>query len=192
MGFPAASEVAVSELIRRGYDRAKGLGHDGPEAVLADHRALLLEMSGAAPDTLPEPLEGCRCLILDPEVMALAYAEPAPDLARRALVTVLEGRAVLLASHPWLMRAVEAFQAQGRDVRVVTRWIASMTVMPRWIAPGPLPEGASALAPSWSASLSLATSAVAEGPVTLIIGPGAGAELAAGVVGVEVRVASLG
>jgi hypothetical protein len=131
-----ASDVPVPELIRRGYDRAKGLGHDGIDGVLDALRELAREMSGAP---LPPANAGER-VVLHPAVVAAAWSDRAADGARQAVSDALDGPGRLGVTHPLLMRQVAALQAAGCQVRPVVLWIAAMTVVPAWGAPGAAPQ----------------------------------------------------
>lgn len=145
MSDPSSATVPVPELIRRCYDRAKGLGHEGLGAVREELLRQLDELLGRA--GLPAPLdlpEGAR-LVLAPELLAAAYRPDGDPSGRRALVTALRSGNLVL-THPLLKRTIEAFQALDLEVRTVTLWIAAMTVLPEWTVPAEeLPEVLAAL-----------------------------------------------
>lgn len=126
-----ASDVPVPELIRRGYDRAKGLGHDGIDGVLEVLRAL-------AEPALPQATQGPEMAVLHPAVVAAAWA--GGDREARAMVAwLLAAPDRLGVTHPLLMRQVAALQRAGLEIRPVVLWIAAMTVVPTWGAPGSAP-----------------------------------------------------
>lgn len=176
MAFPKANTVPIPELIRRGYDRAKGLGHEGMAKVRLDHQRFLAErLNLREPKTLPPPAPlDTPLVIISPEIMASLYAPEGPQQARAALMTALDGQARLVATHPWLMRSLASFQALDFDVRTVTLWTATMTVLPQWVAPGSWPDDLSpltpvdSLTPASAATLAAALGAANEGAVTLV------------------------
>jgi len=189
MARRAAIEVPVPELIRRGYDRAKGLGHDGPEKVRLSHRDFLADLRSVAPGELPAPadLNGAAHLVFDPDLFVGIYRPaPSPRLLP-LLMSVLEGESELWISHGWLKHAVAAFQRQGADVRAVPVWIASMTVMPRWAGPAAqLPEAAAGLSEQARVTLAAAISAQRAGPTLLVAPDGPLAQVAMGLDGLKV------
>ena len=184
MAFAPASTVPVPELIRRGYDRAKGLGHDGLDTVRAEHRALLARLRQTPEDALPEPavLEGQPSLVFEPDALVGLYQPGAGSPALGALMAVLSGAATLCVDHPWLQRAVEALQSDGHDVRTAALWIATMTVMPKWGAPAAAPAEADALTPHQAAALRTALGA--EG--SALVAPSEALETAAKALGVAI------
>ncbi len=175
MVYPPASEVPVAALIRRGYDRAKGLGHGGLDGVRGDHRAFLAGQLGVEVEALPEPapLVGRPMLVIHPEVIAGLYAPQGSGVARAHLMAALDDRAQLCVNHPWLVCAVEAFQRGGADARAVALWIAAMVVLPRWGAPSSADPEIAAMPAGDRAALTAALDAMGEGAVLLVAAPGA-------------------
>jgi len=170
MSDPSSATVPVPELIRRGYDRAKGLGHEGLGAVREELLAQLGELLGSG--ELPEPLdlpEGAR-LIVAPELLAAAYRPDGDPGGRRALVTALRSGNLVL-THPLLKRTIEAFQALDLEVRTVTLWIAAMTVLPEWTVPAEeLPEALAALEGGERDLAGALCGAASVGPVFVVLG----------------------
>ncbi len=159
MAYPPAKTVPPPELIRRGYDRAKGLGHD-PVTLRDEHRAFVSKVAGRSEEELPAPLslpEGA-VLVFHPQSMCRAY-QPDENKAQRALLRVLQGSAQLFVTHPLLLQTVKAFQEAEYDVRTVTLWIATMTVLPTWSAPGSASPGEEVLSPAEAATLFAARNA---------------------------------
>ncbi len=175
MAIASASTVPVPELIRRGYDRAKGLGHDGMPALKAEHRQFLAGLLGQEVKALPAPMDMAACpwVVFEPELFVQAYVPGANLRAQAALLGLLqqEGPQQLVVSHPWLMRAVEAIQRAGFDVRQAALWVATMTVLPRWEAPGAVsPDGHEgvALGAAERAALNLMPAATGLGAAALV------------------------
>ena len=139
-----AIDVPVAELIRRGYDRAKGLGHDGLDEVRNAHRELLARLRGEALGQLPLPttFDGRPRVVFHPNSMADLYSPGGGGAGLGVLMAVLADHCDLCVTHGWLKETVVAFQGNGHDVRTVPLWIASMTVLPRWGTNTDLPLGA--------------------------------------------------
>lgn len=189
MAYPPASDVPIPELIRRGYDRAKGLGHGGLDDVRRAHRGFLASLRGVAPEALPSPaaLRGQPQLVFHPSVLVGLYAPGEQSEALSILMAALAGTGQVCATHPWLKEAVAAFQSAGHNVRTVALWIAAMTVLPRWGAPGAdLPEGASGLLRADRATLVAAADALDHGPTLLMVPEGPLAQLGRSIEGITV------
>lgn len=127
--------LPIPELIRRGYDRAKGLGHDGPEALREAYKGILKKDMGELP--VMEALEATH-VVMDPGAMVAMHKEGSRD-ALRAWMAVLDGRAEAVISHPLLMDMVRAWQGVDASAREVALWVAVMTALPTWVPPGRFP-----------------------------------------------------